>query len=292
MTTELPEYVRIGGLTTTPPSYISEKSKFYAFWLQGDQDAMQVMVDKVLNQPGNLDLEVKNDFVLLTFQRLNELRSEASGYSEMGYNSYEEASFFITLNDPGGGPESYFFTPYIYSSSGFAVCTGREVYGFPKALSEVSLDQDSFSVTTDALPVYSPETRLHPVELFSVVSDPKLPAPPENEFQGIFPPVDETGFVDEVLEDAVFYSKLVLLKQFRVAEGGPQACYQAIVQTQLKTTGIANLEILGPHRFQLKDCASDPIEKDLGIKNGDPVLMAYCADFKLGLEPGEVLQPE
>jgi hypothetical protein len=141
------DYVRRGGLDVLPAPWRSDDVQLDAFYLHGDLKVLQQLVDRTLNAPSgnNLNYKVVTRYVVLTFQRLHNLQSQAPGCETLGGHTYCEASFWVFTQgyDRNGNKagSKALMIPYIFAENSVAVATGREVYGYPKEFATVQMPE-------------------------------------------------------------------------------------------------------------------------------------------------------
>lgn len=139
-------FIRRGGSHTMPPPWIAKDVDMHAFYLRCDPQALQELCDRCLNRPsGNVfAFQPTTRYVMLTFQRFDDLHTTASGYENIGFVQENEAALWLFVSDRNGsrlpdGNDWSAFVPFMVTDDPIALLTGREVYGFPKELGAVSL---------------------------------------------------------------------------------------------------------------------------------------------------------
>lgn len=291
------KYIDSASLQVFPPPSLCKDVTQYLFFLKGRQAKLQALCDKYLNEPsgGAVDYRPRLPFVMLTFQHVGRLTSEAEGFRDWGHTSEREATFWIAVSDckKHGRDELCkgveLFIPYIYSDNPWAVAGGRELYGFPKQHSTVLMPgvgkgPSAFEIHTLAYRTFSPETEAQVARVLSLGGadgEPLTYGERESslgeELLGRLGVLrDDLGqLLDfkfdlgaEIIE-FLFRPKLpmVFLKQFRDVGTTTGACYQAIVGAEADQVDLKSIRLL-MRRFRLKveTLASQPLAEELGLE--------------------------
>jgi hypothetical protein len=133
----------------------------YYFLLDARHDALQQVVDAGLNSAaGSQRFVVTVDAVAMTFQSFNNMHIVPAGERSPRLN-YLEAAFFVMVSDTQNDGQVFVWSPFMYCADSMATISGREVFGFPKEYSTISLDSRRFSVqasgfTTSAARNFAP----------------------------------------------------------------------------------------------------------------------------------------
>jgi hypothetical protein len=168
------EYVERGGEQTYRPPYSAEGVRFYSFLLEADPERLLAFLEKYVTVPsgGAVELAPAAPYVLLSFTDLKCLRSINPPDSSKGWTSEKEVSIFFLALDAKLQRLAW-VCPYMFVDSGYAMASGREVYGFPKQIGWITLPQDGTQTSplvleTMGIEHYSPEsqqTRLRLIEV-------------------------------------------------------------------------------------------------------------------------------
>ncbi|SEK67883.1 Acetoacetate decarboxylase (ADC) [Stigmatella aurantiaca] len=301
------KYVDHPSLQVFPPPSLCQDVNLSVFFLKGRQDRLQALCDRFLNEPsgGAVHYRPRLPFVMLTFQHVGRLSSEAEGFRDWGFTSEREVTFWIAASDTRRhGPDELcqrveLFVPYIYTDNPWAVAGGREIYGFPKQAADIRMPgtgqgAGAFEVRTLAYRTLSPGTRAEVARLLLLERADGQPMDmdmdlgmssdtdgaegfrAENLLQQVSVLRDELGslldFNFEVgsrILDFLFRPTLpmVFLKQFRGVGTRTDACYQAIVGAEADQLKLRGLRLL-PRRFRLTidSLATQPLAEDLGLE--------------------------
>jgi hypothetical protein len=207
-----------------------------------------------------------------------------------------------------------FYFPYIYVDNPWAIATGREIFGYPKAWSTFQIPDDPrqpapVRLDTMVLPVLSPGTRLQLQPLIEISRR------TEGFIAGLVHEVEDigTGLKDYLLGqdgllgeiDRSLFGEIVRmftegripivsLKQYRDTVAPDRACYQAIVSATMRITRHTGGGLLhGRYQVKISDYASAPIVRELGLTlSADGTAEprgAYWMSFDCSLGEGENL---
>jgi hypothetical protein len=309
---EKPEYVEHGGQQTYAQPLELHGVRFYAFLLEADHQALQHLCDQRLNRParGQVEYHPLLPRVLLGVADIQKAFCVNPPDSTKGWLREVDVAFWVPVakvqRDAGVAQVERvaWFLPYVFVDSGVAAASGREVYGFPKALGKFHLPagpDEPFRLTVDTEVVehYGPQpSELQVRRLLEV----EPAADDSGWLAGVWADVLEAftdfrqlllgdgdsvtlpglGLVGEVVD---FLRQeevpLVFLKQFRDVADGRRACYQAVVEAPAQVLQFRNGGPLrGAHRVTLHHYDSCPIAQDLGLNPaGQTALGAWYSDF-------------
>jgi hypothetical protein len=310
---ERPEYVDHGGQQVFCQPLELHGVRFYSFLLEADGQALRDLCDQRLNRPslGHVEYHPLVPRVLLGVADIGKAFCVNPPDSEKGWMREVDVAFWVPVAavQPGAVLTQVervaWFLPYVFVDGGIAAASGREIYGFPKALGQFRVPDGPggpvrVTVDTHVVEHYGPGAgEVTPRRLLEVqpaadagegglgrVWDDLLEA--FTEFRGlVFGPdgsvtLPGLGLVVQVFKFLLHKEvPLVFLKQFRDVADGRRACYQAIVEApaqvlQFRTAG----ELKGAYRVVLHNFDSCPIARDLGLTaEGQPALAAWYTDF-------------
>ena len=326
----LPDYRVYGSEQVYPPPYELKGTELYGFFVEGTMKNLQQLCDRALNHPGSpVTYHPLSHYVMVTFDRVGEMRSADYPERDRGFFSEREVVFWV-LTVVGRKIGAFFqverlawFTPYIFVDSSAALDAGREVYGFPKQYSQVQVPQDKaseFTLDTLMLKTFAPNTKAQSDRLLEIKLK-NLDLQPE--------PIKTFDSLDDVFHQAIdllldtdtldlpgigLPLKLteylinrevpaVCFKQFRDAEDGTKACYQGIIEFAFQLTRFNGGKLLGfeelghQYEFSIFNHASEPIISDLGLHYRlvddnsvqIPIKLSVLLDFDFRLNPGKVI---
>ena len=291
---------RSGELSWCPP-YTAEGVNFFGFAIACQRDALQAQCDRYLNLPlGEAGRFVPaSAHALLVFNTIERLQSQIK--PEWGWTSEQETAIWLLIADRKLS-RLFWFHPYMWVDSDAAMVSGREVYGFPKALGwfdiphgpaaprALSIDtmlvrrfdkdarreraplmrarlhapSDSIHILREVSELFSTAARQLGMD-FSMVADPQLAiALTEGLIKGDMP--------------------MLFLKQFRSGERPEDACLQLVQQVDAKLVKLHDARIYVDHQYDVDvlDADSHPLRRDLGLPDGPiRVDMSFWVAFDL-----------
>ena len=300
------DHVRRGGLDVLPAPWRCDDVQLDAFYLHGDLDALQALCDRMINQPsqGCLVFKPSTRHVVLTFQRLHNLRSLAPGCETLGGHTYCEAAFWVFTQrfDRQGHKigDQALLIPYIFAENSVAVATGREVYGYPKEYATVGMPlrgaaPDDYTVRGLAVPVFKPGAIALPdTEILRCrrIDDSALKGLGHAacELAGDLLTAVRSGRIGDTALALVGESitalmnkrlDLVYLREIRALAGGRGCDIQSVTTASEHPLELECLRLLrGRYALQLPPLDSHPIAADLGLK----LQAGNSVDVMLGLE--------
>jgi uncharacterized protein with NAD-binding domain and iron-sulfur cluster len=290
---QLPPLTYIGrpGDEEMPLPYAFAGLTIRSFPLVADVAKLQAMCDRYLNiaPPEMLEFRPLGGLV---FMQVATYASLASTSDREGFFSENEISFNVLLargrrvNGRWQAVDLAFYFPYIYVDNSWAIATGREVFGYPKAWSTLQIPTDPrhpapVRLETMVLPALGAGTKLELKPLIEI-SEHK-----EGLIAGLVHTVEDLGIelkhyllghegllaeLDRSLLREVAHTvtqgriPVVSLKQYRDAAAPDRACYQAIVSAVMRITKYHGGGLLpGRYGVRVHDYASAPIVRDLGL---------------------------
>lgn len=257
----------------------------HAFGFEADQAAMQKTVDTLLNPAncGQVSYEVALSLGMVSFM---DIAHCTSGTDVVGCLPGRETAFWIPLIEKHPDPLNdrfVFWSPYIFISYTIGMLTGREIWGWPKALGEISVATDN-----PANPVYACKTTYFPTlaattqgvtdTLFQVTSTPGTGAAApiwtcaKDAIAGLIGSF--LGGLGEDIAKALHFSLAfpsVALKQFREPGSASAACYQAIVDSPIVPTAFTGGgPLFDTFSLQITTCESHQFVPDFFGRPADP----------------------
>ena len=293
-TTAQPDYVQVQPDTCHLQPFLCQDAQMYGFFLEGNQTALQALVDQRLNTPRGADAmqyrvcvppNSKIPLVMLTFTLVARGSSTQLPDSDMGYIPETSCTFWVLLSRMvrRSGPLEIAYTcfaPFIIADNCFSVCAGREIYGFPKQQGAFGawppavnggMDPapDSLNVNADALFGYNPGNAAMRQNLVRIVKQPggSIQKPPPVNFSDILNFWGATGTEGWSGMDLVF------LKQFRDAANGKKACYQAVIEAPMTLTSEVSLQALSAqYRIAITHLESHRLAQQMGFTGDEEPL--------------------
>lgn len=283
----LPTYVERlghGEIAMMPPGVVDEATVVMFAVPVANQDRLQSYVDEVLTKEGGPSYHPLGSTLLFCFLSSPKL---TSGAQQIGFVGDHEMAVWVPLVERIGSKLRFVvWMPYIWVDTDIAMVTGREIWGYPKALGQYDPPADKRAphvLTTRIFETFSPETegtdaeliRVEPAAGSSESTWDKLEdavrsiseALDLKEARQEFSLGDDARLVVDFLEMAITGKvPIVNLKQFRDSVDGSKACYQAIIDSTIELTKFrGGGPMLGIHRVTIKDCASHRLVDDLGL---------------------------
>ena len=202
------------------------------------------------------------------------------------------------------------YVPYIWVTTADTMATGREVFGYPKAIGWAQLPanpEDPGPLWADGmvLPTYSPESEVVQRRLFDLKRGPGggSGAPPpygagqkREAFAAIAKRLFELGepecdwnFFVSSFEDLLGdHLPMVFLKQFRSVTKPDAACYQAIIEANATVNAFEGAGFLpGGWDLQFYSYASVDIPGQLGIAAKQRVDDGFYVYFSFSMDLGK-----
>lgn len=277
-----PRYVIRTNEQAFAPPYLQGGCALHAFALPADRARLQRVVDRFLAEPsrGRVHPRVEADHVLLYFCDFARSCSVDPEDARRGWLGERECGLWIPLRLPGSSAPSFFVHAMIVDS-GPAMCSGREVLGFPKEIGVVGVARDparASSLSVDVLAAGEHRTRagrwqpLVELERLDATHGPAVP--------GLRALVDAVG--------VGLGADFVNLKQLRDAAVPTLACYQAVVRTRARLLEVRRVASTGPYAYRIHACPTHPLVEALGVPAQGRVRGIFC-DFDFVLDRGEEL---
>ena len=262
----------------------------FTFFVEGQHDAMQALIDTFLNAPaaGAVEYYVVGSSAMFTYSYTER---DVSLVQQAGASANFENGIWIPVlaRSPSGAFADHiaYFVPYIFISGCGGMITGREVWGFRKSLGTLTmpLSPDApayFATVTDVIDPLTNHQSARPETVIEIQGDGKLGGltaalKDATEIGALFLnlfgagagdlPVGRLGItIDFVKMMRSHEIPIVNLKQFRDVADGTRACYQAITEATMRTEQVYEGGLL-PQTFRvsLPRYASHRIADDLGI---------------------------
>ena len=319
-----PKYVEIHGLgmSADPKAlpqvfsapHLGRSVRLYEFLLPAAAPALQRVCDTLFNAPsgGAVRYEPLMPLVCLSYLDSVKLTAADPPQSLVGWFHERDAVFWfpaITTNTVTGTTSVSVVPLYAFVDQPQALITGREVQGWPKEFSTLTLDLtangdfDQCTVSTIGMTAMGPDVQGQPIEVLKVRRVPGSAGITPANIVATFDDVlrlawDVGGAALALLRPRVVHDllaefrngdvPLALLKQFRDVNDGATACYQAIVSVPIRATSIrAGGMLPGTHVVELPKIGSHPIASDLGLEpSALSAVKGFWLDFDFVLGRG------
>ncbi len=300
-----PKFVEFGGGQDLVQPYVMKNVRFYGFLIPCQKSAVQTLLDERLNTPcGNkYGYGAPVSHILCAFT----VTEMATPQGDIGYIEETDVAFWY-LSYAWNPLRLRWFLPYVFVDSSYAVTSGREVYGFPKAdgiynIPTLKQKPDNFWMET---PVFMGSGKgAQNQRLFEVNKVDSAKQSGHRSFK-------HEGDLWEDMVQKLFGSKgkirlplgpvvsaaehifsnripFVFLKQFRDVQEPTKACYQSIVEADATLDQFHSGGWLpGQYELNLQSPGNYPLSKDLGIPNGKtPVDFAFWTNFNFTMQTGK-----
>lgn len=277
----LPKYLSWTGCGSScgEPPGVFTGATMHLFGISTSGSAMQDLVDKLLNPVTGLSLEYKvlANNALLTFV---DIQKGTAATEAIGWLPGRECALWIPLLETrllSLKTRPVMWCPYIFINYGIGMATGREVWGWSKALGDID-----FPAPADPTPRFALDT------VIFRDFDPAKPGGKETLLKltgtaplgtgSVWPTLGAaaTALITKLIGVApaplalpmpgVFDFPAIALKQFRDSNTPEFACYQAIVNSPVRIRNFLGGGLHpGSFKLEVATCDSHPIvDKFLG----------------------------
>ena len=273
-----------GAASLAAPGVFTDAT-MHMFGFEADQAAMQKTVDTLLNPAGcgQVSYEVALPLGMVSFLDIAQC---TSGTDVVGWLPGRETAFWIPLIEKHADPlddRFVFWSPYIFISYTIGMVTGREIWGWPKVLADITVASDNpadpvYACKTTYFPTLAATTRGLTDTLFQITSTPgsgvaaSLWTDAEDAVAGLIGTF--LGGLAGKLAAALHLSPelpSVALKQFRQPGSASEACYQAIVDSPITpTTFKSGGPLFDTFSLEITTCESHQIVPDFFGRTADP----------------------
>lgn len=306
----LPAFVNRSGAQTYAQPLELRGCRFYSFVLNADEADLCRVCDKYLTGPLGGAIEYRPVFgcAVLGAAVIDEIRCRDRPPAEQFSITEVDVAFWVpvlrgrTVSGAFVAESLEWFLPYVFVNNSWAVASGREIYGFPKAMSEIETPPanapDRFAISTLVVCEFGPDARAETLPLIDVTRTTAAGSFLSEEFQTLeeaakafLEPlfherrivIPGLGVLKEIL-DLVLHGTMpmVFLKEFRDVANGAKACYRAVVEAPAKVTHLRQVGRIG-HGYQVAvhQYASHPIVQELGLRGEfDPKQTVWTADVR------------
>lgn len=315
------DYVNLpGSIVNTQPTNMMN-TQLYGFILKADKNKLQKMADDRFSAPSNEEVRYMpvSEYVFVTYTHTGKLQSTNPEAAKRGGFAGVDVTFWILSaradqkkNGEWKAEELAWFVPYIFVDTALSLAPGVEIFGYPKTIGSFKFptspeEANLFSTTTYCMKKFGENAMAENIELFNIKKTEKGTG--ESFLKEVW--TDREIVLDKIkkvlkgdkaidftnLEFMASLAKMMVtkelpiafLKQFRSIENGNQACYQAIVESSLKTLEFRKAGVLdGKYELSFNHSDQFPIAESLGLENNISYpVFAIWADADLRLEDGK-----
>jgi hypothetical protein len=271
-------WLRHGAINLAPPGVFRDATA-YAFVLDASSEAMQGLVDKLL-APATQGKFVYRVATAATMVSVLDIEQCSSGAETSGWLPGREFAIWVPLieeNSEKGTKRLVLWSPYIFINYDIGMVTGREVWGWPKAMAQITVEPTAqparLSCKTTIFRTLTPQT-MGSVEELIAISGTKPITPGAGDLIELL----STLFGDMAIALAeLFHVEPVIpaiaLKQMRDSADVTRAVYQAIVNSPCRVTKMKGGEVIDDQfTLSITNCESHSIMQDIfGEKPTEPV---------------------
>lgn len=291
------------GTTNGAPPGVFKGITSYAFVLDASRSAMQALVDELLT-PATQGKVVYRVPMGTTMVSVLDAAQCSSGPEQIGWLPGREWAVWVPLVEEHPGhplrTRPVLWSPYIFISYDIGLVTGREVWGWPKAMGAIAVEPAAqparFACATTIFRHFAPNAQGETAELMAITGT-KPVAPGPGDLRELV-----SALFGDLAGDLIklFHVEPVIpaiaLKQFRDSADATRVCYQAIVNSPCRVTAMQGAQLLDD-RFSLTvtTCDSHRIMQDVfGEAPTAPVAtravrMAARMRFEFQADPGSAI---
>lgn len=311
-----PFYVERDGETVYRPPYEQRDTSLTGWLLRSDRPALQKILDRDLNLPsgGAVDYRPLTSTVLLSIANIRQIHSLDARDSQFGWIPEVDVCAWIltgAFKKEHGRDELdhlAWYVPYIWVDNPFAMATGRETVGYPKAIGWMQTPRDHrdpgpFWLDSLVLSPYSPTTEVTRERIFSIGREPhehhnleEWAGDAKDAFKAIAKLFFSLGdihcdwdfFVSSFHNLLGGHMPLVFLKQFRDSDTSTRACYQAIIEANATIKHFRRGGLLpGDWKLDLNQYDSLKIRDNLNLPASSVVEHGFWLDFTFSMDLGK-----
>ncbi len=316
----LPRFVEYGGRVDSPAPFQSDGGRLRAVPLQADPERLDALVDRALTVPaqGRIAYRAIGGIVLLQVGRFERVTCLLAPFDQWGAVREVVAAFWVPVL---AGREHLgvfvaerfgFFAPYVFVDNPMSYVGGRDVYGYNKSQARfepaegigptVTIRTFGGNFSSDARAAWRPVVELEQqggggaakgwtldgAEAIAKALVPGLIDVALDEGELALPGLK----LMERLTSAALHGRgtQVFLKQFRDADDGTRACYQAVVEAGATFQSVRAAPVGHPVKVTITPLDSHPLTEELGIAT-QTVTTALDCEVSFTVERGEVVAP-
>jgi len=285
-----PAFADYGGWEQLPPPPSTcNEATFYAWGLKADRAKCQAFIDRSLNSTRSTTrFKLLLDVAFLMVVKTDSMFPSTPPWSDEGRMTETDMGFWLLVAAHEGDnpiPTGVGWMPaYLLVDNPYATASGREIWGFPKYVGQLSTPSEQqssgpFTATATVIREFAPTSRAQPVELINVTGTDIEFSGAEGSGIDIFHKLargSERSMLVELGALAALHGFLpkgagedipvYFLKQFRAADSTTQACYQKQLKGALRLDALRGVGLLsGTWLLELADTDSLPFIRDLGL---------------------------
>ena len=310
------KYEIYGGNFILPHPYAVEKMSGYGVAVTGKMDKLQALVNRTLNCNGNHPRYfVVAPTVLFTFMRMGCLRSTDAPGSNRGFFTERELNVTLLLAAVDmSGIRLVWYMPYLWLDSGAALIAGRDIYGFPKQLAEVTIpdgpgDEAKMTVKGEVLHRFDPvvaedldivSVRRTDATQLDIATSASSASDALAKFLASVLQIDASSLPAGAFLPPIELANLRMawMRQLPSIADFNQACFRSAVEAPFAVTTFRDAGLLsGNYELEIPQHDSVNIAAELGLGDGVGDLRmaataAYHLSFDFQFAPGQELWVE
>jgi hypothetical protein len=179
-------YVERGGEPVTRHPFDLTGVRLFGFVLQADPLRLLEMCERTFNVPtsGREHYLPIGNHVVLAFTRITSIQSSDAPDDDLGICAEREAAIWVPVFDQRRG-RACWTLPYIFVDEPAPMAGGREIFGFPKQLGDVTFPKqeerpDSFNLCARCVAQFEPNSSMGLHQVLSVRRTNAGAAPPQS----------------------------------------------------------------------------------------------------------------
>ena len=284
----LPDYADNGlGFPVFRAPYLQKDAHLAAFLFNANIDRLTTLCDKTLNVSESSlyrYVPVSSSVMLVYADMLVSSRDERD--AQVGLIPETEVGFWVLTiamqkTRTGNVPHHLaWFLPYLLVDEGNSIAIGREVFGFNKQAAQfqkpAQIQQPEFTAQVLGFKEFNPQAIAQKETLLTLTaSSPEVSQPSDadslkNKIAAELLKNARTDFGSGLVEFSSGFINdqipFVFLKQFRDAHDSRKACYQKIIEAQMKVESFyEGGAFLKAYTLNIAALASHPIAQNLGL---------------------------
>ena len=307
------KYINFGGWVTLPrPPFDCLGADFYGFGFSADAKTLQSYLDRTYNAiAGRQKFQVLVDMVFFACVKNTAIVATTPPFSDQGGTPEIDLGFWVLAGSfkdgeswPLAWPTEIAWIPaYLFVDNGLAVSVGREIMGYPKYMSNITMPVGSpshgpFVASALLIKTYAPSAIASPQQFLSLHGTNVVAAPldgPTGQVRSplevftrlsarsrpdLLKPIESGRLGSGFLFGLNVPVPVWYLKQSRSADGSDSAVYQQILEGPLTLTTLRDVRTLsGRWTLELGAFDSLPFITELGLGQPNGGKLTLTTDF-------------
>jgi len=314
------EYVEYGSLASVPGPLHCQGVTQWCFPLKADPERLTDLCSRVFAGPSASAEEIRplGSHVTLTLGRIERIVSEQEPFTSMGWAAESQAAVWIPVGRvhiDGERPiaqDLLMFTPFMWVDNPISLVSGREMYGFPKAMGWFDLpapgaEAEALGLDVFGMQKYDSDEEARRQPLVRITRGPR-----EHELADVaWSTLLHVGrhlrelaegehrasvglgweFAEHVVENLRAGNvKQLFLRQARAIEDGALATLQQVTEASYHMIKVGGAPLGHEYHVELSALASHPLVAELGVTS-QSTAFAFRTESEFVLERGSVIWP-